>query len=278
MEFLKRNESPLNQSQWQEIDKVVVETAKRTLVGRRFIEITGPFDPSVQFTTVDVIDSGESGACGLFGETECGVVKVRERKYAPLPIIYKDFKYHWRDIETANKMGLPLDLSIPATAAHQVSIAEDKLIFHGDVESGFYGLLNVPGRNTVNLFDWNSVGEAFSNILSAVVKLNESGFYSNLALVLNPKDFAMLHRLYGNSGMLEIDQIRKLFDVGVFTTPVIPQQSAVVVATGIENMDLFISQDMITAYHNYDNMDHYFRVFEILVLRIKRPESVCTIE
>lgn len=278
MDFLKRNESPLTQDQWQKIDETVIQTARKVLVGRKFIEITGPFDPSIQYTTIDTIDSGETGACGLFGETECGVVKIKERKYAPLPIVYKDFKYHWRDIETSNKLGLPLDLSVPATAAYQVAVAEDKLIFHGDLESGFYGLLNVPGRNIVNLSDWNVVGDAFQNILASVVKLNEQGFYSNLALVLNPKDYAMLHRLYGNSGTLEIDQIRKLFDVGVFTTPVVPQQSAVIVATGIENMDIFLAQDMITAYYNYDNMDHYFRVFEILALRIKRPESICTIE
>lgn len=278
MDFLKRNESPLTQDQWQKIDETVIQTARKVLVGRKFIEITGPFDPSIQYTTIDTIDSGETGACGLFGETECGVVKIKERKYAPLPIVYKDFKYHWRDIETSNKLGLPLDLSVPATAAYQVAVAEDKLIFHGDLESGFYGLLNVPGRNIVNLSDWNVVGDAFQNILAGVVKLNEQGFYSNLALVLNPKDYAMLHRLYGNSGTLEIDQIRKLFDVGVFTTPVVPQQSAVIVATGIENMDIFLAQDMITAYYNYDNMDHYFRVFEILALRIKRPESICTIE
>ncbi|MCX7759767.1 MAG: bacteriocin family protein [Hydrogenothermaceae bacterium] len=278
MNYLKREDAPLTEAQWQQIDKIVVDTAKKTLVGRRFIEITGPFDPSVQFTTIDSIDVGDTGACGLFGETECGVVRVKERKYAPLPIIYKDFKYHWRDIETANKLGLGLDMSIPAAAAYQVAVAEDKLIFHGDTESGFYGLLNVPGRNTVTLSDWDTTGEAFSNILSAVVKLNENGFYSNLALILNPKDYANLHRLYGNSGTLEIDQIRKLFDVGVFITPVIPQLSAVVVATGIENMDLFVAQDMITAYYNYDNMDHYFRIFEIVALRIKRPESICTIE
>lgn len=278
MHFLKRTESPLTQTQWKEIDSVVTQTAKKVLVGRRFIEITGPFDPSIQFTTIDIIDSGQTGACGLFGETECGVVKVRERKYAPLPIVYKDFKYHWRDIETSSKLGLPLDLSIPATAAYQVAVAEDKLIFHGDLESGFYGLLNTPGRNIVKLSDWSVVGEAFQNILAGIVKLNEKGFYSDFALVLNPKDYAALHRLYGNSGTLEIDQIKKLFDVGVFTTPVVPQKSAVIVATGIENMDIFLAQDLMTAYYNYDNMDHYFRVFEILALRVKRPESICTIE
>jgi len=278
MEFLKRNEAPLSESDWERIDKVVVETAKRVLVGRRFIEISGPFDPSVQFVPIDYIEDGNSGACGLFGEVDCGVVKVKERKILPLPIIYKDFKIHWRDIESSKKFNIPIDFSIAAAAASQVAIAEDRLIFHGDIETGFPGLLNVEGKNSISISDWSQTGEAFKDILNAIVKLNENGFYNNFALVLNPQDYAMLHRLYGNSGILEIDQIRKLFDVGVFTTPVIPQFTAIVVSTGIENLDLFISQDMITSYLNYDNMDHYFRVFEILALRIKRPQCICTIE
>ncbi len=278
MEYLKRNESPLSLQDWERLDKVVIETAKRILVGRRFIEITGPFDPSVSHVPYDSIDTGDSGVCGLFGETECGIVKVKERKYLPIPIIYKDFKIHWRDIETSKKFNIPLDFSVAAAAASQVAIAEDRFIFHGDIETGFPGLLNVEGKNSVNISDWNVEGQAFKDILNAVVKLNEQGFYNNFALVLNPKDYAMLHRLYGNTGTLEIDQIKKLFDVGVFTTTVIPQFTAVVVSTGIENLDLFISQDMITSYINYDNMDHYFRVFEIVALRIKRPECICIIE
>lgn len=278
MEFLKRNEAPLTQQDWERLDNIVVETVRRNIVGRKFIELAGPYDASIQFVSQDTIESGNSGACGLFGEIDCGIVKIKERKYLPLPIIYKDFKIHWRDIETARKLGVPVDFSVAAVAASQVALAEDQLIFNGDKETGFYGLLNTEGRNKIKKSDWSKEGEAFSNILEAVVKLNESGFYSNLALVLNPKDFANLHRLYGNSGTLEIDHIRKLFDVGVFTTPVVPQSKAVLVATGIENLDIFVSQDVITAYINYDNMDHYFRVLEIVALRIKRPESICTIE
>ncbi|ACN98568.1 linocin_M18 bacteriocin protein [Sulfurihydrogenibium azorense Az-Fu1] len=278
MEFLKREEAPLTAADWERLDKIVIETVKKNLVGRRFIELSGPYDAGVQFVPQDTIESGNNGACGLFGESDCGVVKVKERKFLPIPIIYKDFKIHWRDIETAKKLGVPVDFSVAAVAASDVALAEDKLIFHGDKETGFEGLLNVKGRNICKIKDWSKEGEAFSNILEAVVKLNESGFYSNFALVLNPKDYASLHRLYGNSGVLEIEHIKKLFDVGVFTTPVVPQNKAVLVATGIENMDIFVSQDVITAYVNYESMDHYFRVFEIVALRIKRPESVCTIE
>ncbi len=278
MEFLHREEAPLTEDQWKSIDDIVVKTARKTLVGRKFIEITPVSDPSIQFTPYDTIDAGNSGACGLFGEKECDIVKVKDRRFLPLPIIYQDFKIHWRDIESSKKHGIPIDLSVPASAAVKVSVAEDTLIFRGDSSLGYPGLLNVEGRNIVKLRDWNSNGEAFRNTVDAVEKLAERGFYQDYALVLNPKDYAKLHRVMHNTGVLEISQIKELFNIGVFTTPAVPPNKAVAVAVGIENMDLFVAQDMITAYVNYENMDHYFRIFEILSLRIKRPEAVCTIE
>jgi len=279
MDFLHREEAPLTQSQWEDIDKIVIKTAKKTLIGRKFIEITYIADPSVQHFFYDIIDTGEgNGACGLFGEENCGTVKVKKRKILSLPIIYQDFKIHWRDIENAKKHNIPLDLSIPATAATKVSIAEDTFIFHGDPSIECPGLLNINGRNIIKQRDWNSNGEAFRNFIEAIEKLIEKGFYQSYALILHPKDFTKLHRVLHNTGVLEINQIKELFDIGVFTTPVIPQNKAVIVSTGLENMELFITQDMITAYLSYENMEHYFRILEILALRIKRPEAICTIE
>jgi uncharacterized linocin/CFP29 family protein len=50
------------------------------------------------------------------------------------------------------------------------------------------------------------------------------------------------------------------------------------VATGPENLDLVIGLDMTVAFLTTDKMNHHFRVLETLLLRIKRPECVCTIE
>ncbi|EDP73504.1 hypothetical protein HG1285_11028, partial [Hydrogenivirga sp. 128-5-R1-1] len=48
----------------------------------------------------------------------------------------------------------------------------------------------------------------------------------------------------------------------------------VALSTGIENMDLFIVQDIITSYLAYENMDYYFRVFELVAFRIKNPSAI----
>jgi uncharacterized linocin/CFP29 family protein len=51
-----------------------------------------------------------------------------------------------------------------------------------------------------------------------------------------------------------------------------------VIATGASNMDLVVAQDLTTAYVASENLNHIFRVLESVVLRIKRPQSIVTLE
>lgn len=274
MEFLHREEAPLTENQWKEIDEAVIKTAKSNLVGRKFIEITPALDPAIQSVAYDVISSSDNGACGLFGDKECDIVKIKDRKFLPVPQIYKDFKIHWRDIETSKKLGLPLDMAVVASAARQVAMAEDNFIFNGDKTLGYPGLLNVEGRSIVKKESFEKEGDIFQTAVKCVETLNSKGFNTNLALVMNPKDYSKAFRIYGNSGVLEINHIKELFDIGVFSSYAVPVGKMVAVSTGIENMDLFIVQDIITSYLAYENMDHYFRVFELVAFRIKNPASV----
>ena len=80
----------------------------------------------------------------------------------------------------------------------------------------------------------------------------------------------------GHGGRLEIKFIKELMADGVYQSPVLKGNEGVVVATWRENLDLVIGQDFITDYLCADGMDHPFRVFETVLLRIKRPEAICT--
>lgn len=278
MNFLHREESPLTPKEWESLDNVVISTAKNNLIGRRFIELTPALDPSIQAVAYDIISKTDDGACGLFGDKECGIVKVKSRRFLPIPQIYKDFKIHWRDIETSRKLNTPLDFGIVASATREVAISEDRFIFQGDEEIGYPGLLNVEGRSVVKKYSFDEEGGVFKTALSCVETLVKNGFTTNLAFVMNPKDYTKTFRIYGNTGTLEINHIKELFDVGVFTNYAVDEGKAVAVATGVENMDIFIVQDMITSFLAYENMDYYFRVFEILAFRIKNPSAVATVE
>lgn len=272
MGYLNREEAPLTQEEWGRLDEIVTKTARGRLVGRRFIKILGPIGAGVQVV-------GKSS----IGEEE-GVVAVSRRVNLTIPLIYKDFKLRWRDIEESRKMGFPLDLGPAAMAAALCAEMEDRLIFRGCAHEGETGcecpgegLLTVEGRNELESEGWEEPGSAFRDAVAAVERLISSGCYGPYAMVVSPSAYAKLHRMMERGARLEINFIRELMEGRVYQSPILTEKEGIVVATAPENLDLVVGQDLITAYLGPEGMDHLFRAMEAVLLRIKRPEAICAI-
>ncbi len=275
---LQREESPLSAEQWNELDSLVVRVARQQLVARKILNVFGPLGAGIQAVSMDIFASADIGEVGILGTEETHPVHAEARQFMPLPLIYKDFVLFWRDLETSSRLGTPLELSPAAAAATYVARAEDSLILNGDDALCIQGVMNAEWRNSVPLLNWDDPGQAFQNVVNAYEKLIQDDFYGPFALVVSPDMYAKMQRVFDNTGVLEIEQVRNLMDAGVYQTPVLPDNGVVVISTGPENLDIAISQDMITAYLGPENMNHPFRVFESLTLRIKRPAAICTLE
>ncbi|HEX6987555.1 MAG TPA: family 1 encapsulin nanocompartment shell protein, partial [Planctomycetaceae bacterium] len=156
--------------------------------------------------------------------------------------------------------------------------AEDTLIVHGYAGEGLSlpGLLTVDGRISVPLTDWKTgPGAAFENVVQATERLVLSGFSGPYALLCSPSLYASLLRVYPQTQILEIEQIRRLVSAGVYQSSVLLGDSAVLVANGAENLDLVVGQDLTTGYLGPVDLNHDFRVLESVALRIKRPGAIC---
>jgi len=276
--FLNRAEAPLLEEEWAAVDKVVVDVARRALCGRRFIQIFGPRGAAVQDVDYDTVQGLGDAEVTVLGDESGSAVRAHRRIHENIPIIYKDFVLYWRDLETARMMNMPIDVSAAAAAAAYVAREEDNLIFYGSQGLGYEGLFTVKGHQTMKARDWSVSGNAFQDIVDARVRLLDHGFYGPYALAVNPVWFAHMHQLLQGSGVLEINHVRELATAGVFQSPVVKPNQAVLVSTGIQNFDIALAQDLITAYLGAEQMNHPFRVFESLVLRIKRPQAVITLE
>ena len=64
------------------------------------------------------------------GEEESDPVRSIRRESGIIPLLFKDFILHWRDIETSRQAGTPLDAAAAAAAAAFCADAEDDLIFN----------------------------------------------------------------------------------------------------------------------------------------------------
>jgi uncharacterized linocin/CFP29 family protein len=278
MDILDRDSAPLTEVEWSKIDEAVVSTARRMLVGRRVIEVLGPMGPGVYTIPYSIFSGTSSTGIDMVGEQEDFIVAPSSRATTSVPMLYKDFKIMWRDVEADRHMGLPLDVSTAAVAANYVAVQEDNLVFNGNKELGQVGLLNVQGRKTVKISNWDESGSALADAVKAVAALSEAGHYGPYAMVVSPILFGRMVRVYGNTGMLELDQVKALITGGVYYSNSISGNKAVVLATGGHNLNLAIGQDMTTSYMGAANMNHTFRVLETAALLVRRPDAICTIE
>ncbi|HIQ31747.1 MAG TPA: DUF2184 domain-containing protein [Aquifex aeolicus] len=279
MDFLGREESPLTSREWEHIDKAVIGAAKETLVCRRFIPVVGPIGPGHQVVSYDVIYGMEPGVCEIKPGQEyetCEPIRTGVRKHVPIPTIYKDFIISWRDLEHYRQFDMPIDTSNAVAAAVATAVAEDTLLLLGNKNLGLEGLMTAEGINKMSMSDWSQVGNAFSDVVEGISKLVQQGFYTNYYLLINPKQYFQLNRMHDNTGLLEIEQIKKVVK-DVLQTPIVPEDKALLLSAGPQNFDLVIAQDISVAYVESSNMNHVFRVLEMVVLRIKRPASILVI-
>lgn len=278
MDYLLRDDAPFSHEEWEKIDAQVVRIASEQLIGRRILHVYGPLGAGVQSIQLDQFNYEEEGEIDLFGDSETTEISAENRRFVAIPMIYKDLSISWRDVESSKQMDLPLDISAVSAAAASCAKKEDYLIFNGSGDLQYPGLLNVEGRQIIEKGNWNEGDNPFNDIAKGIQKLTEKGIYGPYALVTSPDLYTQMQRLQDRTGVLEITRVKELINGKVYTSPVLPENTGVLVAIAPQNMDLVIGQDMVTAYIGPEQLNHKMRVLETILLRIKRPESIVTFE
>jgi uncharacterized linocin/CFP29 family protein len=264
-DILMRNQAPVSAEEWQSIDQTVVEVARKVLVGRRFIPMAGPLGLGAQYITTDRLPVSEKAPVA---------VDLSSRRVVPLATLEKDFNLLWQDLATAKQTGSPLDVGPIAVATVMVTQQEDALIFNGSRQAE--GLLTAKGHLTGAFGNWDDPLAAIAAVAAAVGAMMNQGLQGPFALAVNPVTYAkLLKPVDGNHLALKL--MGEIATAGVFQTPVLTENQAVVVSNGRENLELVVGQDLTAAYLGPVGMDHSFRVLETLALRIRRPVAIAVL-
>lgn len=269
MDYLARESSPFENSFWKDIDKAVIETASRTLKGRRFLNIYGPLGAGAISVQYDKNDREE-----IF---ENGIVKTSGRKSVELPQLYEDFTILWRDLENNEKNKTPLDLSVVSLAAQNLANREDKLIFYGNELLGVEGILNAKGTQKLKLSDWSTGENPYKDIVKAINMIMEKGMVGKIVLCLSRSLYFDLQRIQEGTGMTEAQRISSMIG-NLFNVSVIKDKKAAVICAEPQYIDLAIGIDMSTAYLEQKDLNHGLRIMETILPRIKEPNAIVILE
>lgn len=275
----KLTELPLSPEQAEQMLQAAVHEVRRTVVGRKLISLFGPLGAGVESVPLETIKEDAGANIDLEGKPDANPIGTHEREtYIRVPIVYKDFFLHWRDVKWSQDMHAPLDQTNAVRAAHKVGDAEDKLIFNGDKDLELYGLLNHPGALNVKGGDWKVAGNPQNDVYAAISKLLKADHHFPYALVTSVDMYEALIKPVKESPALELEQLGKLFEDGIMWSPQIPTGTAAVISTGVQNFDIAFAEDLQIAYLGPSDMNYRFRVYESMVLRIKNPTAICVIK
>ena len=256
-DYLMREDAPITEEVWAAIDEMVISVVKKILVGRRVLDLVGPVGWGVEVAPLFA-----------FTEQDGAAIATPTTEYVHLEEIAEESMLRARQIAISRQTPYGLDLGAAAIAATKLAKTEDRMII-----GGLASLAECSGA----LGDWDTLGGPFRAVADAVAQLRATGFDGPFAAIMSPAMYARLASLFMH-GRRELALVESILADGIFqsTDPAVADQ-VLVLSPRPWNMDLVVGQDVTTAWLGNVGLDQHFRVFETLILRLKRPGAVCVL-
>lgn len=269
--YLHREDTPFGDKVWQEIDRVVVSTAKSQLSGRRLLHIQGPFGLGLK-----ALGSSDKPVENKAAEG----AKMSAACITPLALIQDEFALPVRDIaafESAVGGAAPLDLTSAAKAAIACAKQEDELIFNGSKALRLGGLLTIEGSLSLKLRSWDNIGAAADDIIKAVTALDDVGFHGPYALALAPKLYNLLYRRYPQGHTTELEHIGQIVTDGIIKAACL-SSGGVLLCAESSFASIVLGQDLMTGFIGPSDGQYEFLISESVALWLNQPQAICILK
>jgi uncharacterized linocin/CFP29 family protein len=265
---------PLNPGEWQSV-LLTARAVGDSTVARRILEATAPLGAGIQTVPTETLVGITEGYNSPLRSNDQQIM-VGERSSGIVPLIFKDFVVHWRDLAESRIMSQRLSTAKVAAAASCCARSEDKFVLFGHEPLGYRGLMTIEGRNIFTGLQWSHPGQAFDNFSRITEFLSSKGYNGPYAAVVHPHIYASLHRVLKGSSLLEITHVKALLSAGIFRSALLAPRSGLVLSTGKQNAELVVSVETSVAFLGSRRMNLPFRVLKAIYLRILRSDSICT--
>ena len=287
LQLVGRAQAPLIEEEWKQLDEAVVKAVQPVLVGRRVLPVKALAGVGVMTVTWDELTEMSEALISMYGETPAEDVIIYTRKSLIVPILHKDFRIHWRDLEASRRSGTPLDTANAESAALVVAQLEDELILNGEIAGkprlSIEGLTTKTGRQTqASAGAWATSPNALTSVRNAAKLLLTAHYPPPYDLILQPSAYMDALTLIANTGISQLEKIKEIIRGEIFVSAILKASdagtdSAILMKSGAENGDLCVAQDLKTFYMQTMDMNHHFKAYEAVVPRIKRPKAICEI-
>lgn len=283
---------PLTEEQYQRLDTEVTDVLRSKIVGRNLIAIApgSPLGLGTQ-SIKNYIEQDMSAASIDMKFTENQDSMGYTDTTLDIPIIHKEFELDYRDLLSSKRTGTPLDYANARGASAKVAALEDELIIEGT--GGYNGLYDGAGNDYSTGADFGTAGNAIAAIKGGMALLLADKMYPPYNLTINPVQYSeIVGPRATTSDKSELAIVKDMIQGGagdgtpgavgtgggnIFVSDTMTAGTGMLtVLPDTANADLVIAADFQMKTEILEKTQNLFgRVFEAMVPRIKRSDSIC---
>ena len=234
MNNLHRELAPISAAAWSEIEEEVARTFKRSVAGRRVVDVRGPGGPSLSAV-------GTGHQCAI-APPQAGI-SARQREVKALVELRVLFELTRDAIDDVERGAEDSDWQPAKDAAQQLAYAEDRAIFDGYKAANIVGIregssnpkLSLPA----DLSDYPAV------IAKALEQLRLAGVDGPYSVLLGADAYTAVSEA-SDQGYPVLAHLKRLVNTEIIWAPAIDGGS--VLSTRGGDFDLHIGQDLSIGY------------------------------
>lgn len=264
MDNLHRALAPISDTAWAQIEEEATRTLKRYLGARRVVDLHGP-----EGFSLSAVGTGHLRPAGALADG----VQCRQREVNPLVELRVPFELTRAAIDDVARGSNDSDWQPLKDAAHQIALAEDRLVFQGHAETGVKGILPASSNPEVPLPA--SVADYPEAVAKALTALRLAGVNGPYALVLGTTAYTQVTG-GAEDGYPVLRHLEKLVEAPVIWSPAL--EGGAVVTTRGGDFDLWLGQDISIGYlsHTAETVTLYLQ--ESLTFQMQTTEAVVVLK
>jgi uncharacterized linocin/CFP29 family protein len=234
MNNLHRELAPISAAAWSQIEEEVARTFKRSVAGRRVVDLKGPGGADLSAVGTGhqtLIEAPQEG------------VSVRQREVKALIELRVPFELQRDAIDDVERGANDSDWQPAKDAAQQLAYAEDRAIFDGYQAANIVGIREGTSNPTLSLpAEINHYPEVIAKALEQLRLAGVDGPYS---VLLGADAYTALSEA-SDQGYPVLEHIKRLVNGEIIWAPAIDGGS--VLSTRGGDFDLHIGQDLSIGY------------------------------
>jgi uncharacterized linocin/CFP29 family protein len=264
--LLRREQAPVTEDAWSEIDEEAARIVKGNLSARRLVDFEGPL--GLEHSSVNLGRAGSDGKDAAVKGVEWSV-----RAVLPLTEIKVPFSLDMGELDNISKGSADADLDPVVEASKKLALFEESAVYFGFDEGCIRGIASSCENKPVKLP--KSADDMTGAVESCIIAIERHGIAGPYALVLGTSTYQMLAA--GDSkGYPLKKRVEEMVRGGVHWSPVL--KGGLLVSLRGGDYEMSVGQDIAVGYESVSGDSLNLFLTESFTFRVLDERAAVALE